>query len=113
MKKLTRDRVVPILAHLLRRHPDAGVGHRDRDPVAAIVLSLQRIDSDGAVVGELVGVALFEFLAASGSMVLTTSAISGATANDERASSIRPASILDRSRMSLIKASRWRPAPST
>jgi hypothetical protein len=27
------------LAHLLRRHADAGVGHRDRDPVAAVLLS--------------------------------------------------------------------------
>jgi hypothetical protein len=53
------------------------------------------------------------FLAASGSMVLTTSAISGASANDERASSIRPASILERSRISLMRASRCRAAPST
>jgi hypothetical protein len=53
------------------------------------------------------------FFAASGSMVLTTSSISGARAKVSRLSSIRPASIFDRSRMSLIKASRWRPAPST
>src|SRR5262245_4712484 len=53
------------------------------------------------------------FLAASGSMVLTTSSISGARAKASRFSSIRPASILERSRMSLINASKWRPAPST
>ena len=28
------------LAHLLRRHADAGVGNRQRDPVAAVLLSL-------------------------------------------------------------------------
>ena len=46
-------------------------------------------------------------------MVLTTLAISGASAKDSSCSSIRPASIFDRSRMSLISASRCRPAPST
>src|SRR6202047_1299127 len=39
------------------------------------------------------------FLAASGSIVLTTSAISGASAKGSSCSSIRPASILERSRM--------------
>ena len=45
------------LAHLLRRHADAGVGDRKRDPVTAVLLSLMRIDADGAAFGELVGVA--------------------------------------------------------
>src|SRR3984893_9280335 len=45
------------LAHLLRRHADAGVGHRDRDPVAAVLLSLVSGDGDSAFLGELVGVA--------------------------------------------------------
>ena len=45
------------LAHLLGRHADAGVGHRDRDPVAAVLGSLPRIDRDRALLGELVGVA--------------------------------------------------------
>ena len=30
------------LAHLLRRHADAGVGDRERDPVAAVLLSGER-----------------------------------------------------------------------
>ena len=45
------------LAHLLRRHADAGVGDRERDPVAAILLFLVSGDGDGALFGELVGVA--------------------------------------------------------
>jgi hypothetical protein len=36
------------LAHLLRRHADAGVGHRERDPVAAGLLPLPGIKRDGA-----------------------------------------------------------------
>ena len=59
------------------------------------------------------GPTLLEFLAANGSMVLTTSSITGASEKEARFSSMRPASILDRSRMSLINASRWRPALST
>src|SRR5436189_6312890 len=46
-------------------------------------------------------------------MVLTTSSITGASEKEARFSSIRPASILERSRMSLIRASKCRPAPST
>ena len=53
------------------------------------------------------------FFAVIGSTVLTTSSISGANGNDSRCSSIRPASIFDRSRMSLIRASRCRAARST
>ena len=45
------------LAHLLRRHPDAGVRHRERDPIAAVLLSLMSGDGDSAFLGELVGVA--------------------------------------------------------
>ena len=45
------------LAHLLRRHADAGVGHRERDPGAAVLLSLPSGDGDGVLLGELVGVA--------------------------------------------------------
>ena len=45
------------LAHLLGRHADAGVGDRERDPVAAVLLSLVSGDGDGALFGELVGVA--------------------------------------------------------
>jgi hypothetical protein len=46
-----------MVAHLLCRHTDAGVRYRQRDPVAAILLSLLYIDADGATVGELVAVA--------------------------------------------------------
>jgi hypothetical protein len=46
-----------MLAHLLRRHADAGVGNRDGDTVAAVLLPLPRVDRDGAVLRELVGVA--------------------------------------------------------
>jgi hypothetical protein len=35
------------LAHLLRRHADAGVGDRKRDPFAAVLLSLASGDGDG------------------------------------------------------------------
>src|SRR6516164_10864640 len=45
------------LTHLLRRHADAGVGERERDPVAAILLSFVTGDGDGAFLGKLVGVA--------------------------------------------------------
>ena len=43
--------------HLLVGHADAGVGHGNRDPVAAIALLRLRGDGDGAFLGELVGVA--------------------------------------------------------
>src|ERR1700730_12428828 len=45
------------LVHLLRRHPDAGVRHRQRDPIVAALLSLNGIDRDGAAFRELVGIA--------------------------------------------------------
>src|SRR6516162_9134151 len=45
------------LALLLRRHPDAGVGNRDRNPVAAVFLALPRVYANGAALGEFVGVA--------------------------------------------------------
>jgi hypothetical protein len=45
------------LVHLLRRHADAGIGNRDRYPIAAALLSLTRIETDGAAISELVGVA--------------------------------------------------------
>jgi hypothetical protein len=45
------------LVHLRHRHPDACVRHRQRDPVAAGLLFLARIDGDGAFLGELVGIA--------------------------------------------------------
>ena len=45
------------LAHLLRRHADAGVGNRERDPVAVVLLALVSGDSNGALLGELVGIA--------------------------------------------------------
>jgi hypothetical protein len=45
------------LAHLLRRHADAGVGDRHDDPIAAILLSLVSRDGDSAILGELVCVA--------------------------------------------------------
>ena len=44
------------LAHLLRRHADAGVGHRQRDPVAAVLLSLVSGDGDRSLLRELIGV---------------------------------------------------------
>ena len=43
--------------HLLLGHADAGVGHGNRDPVAAIGVLPARGDGDGAFLGELVGVA--------------------------------------------------------
>ena len=48
------------------------------------------------------------FFSAIGRTVVATSSTSAATANDSRCSSILPASILERSRMSLMSASRWR-----
>jgi len=36
------------LVYLLRRHADARIGDRDGNPVAAVFLSLPRIDRDGA-----------------------------------------------------------------
>jgi hypothetical protein len=36
------------LAHLLGRHADAGVRHSQRDPIAAVLLSLTRIDLGAA-----------------------------------------------------------------
>ena len=45
------------LAHLLRGHADAGIRHRERDPIAAVLLSLMSGDGDSAFFGELVGVA--------------------------------------------------------
>jgi hypothetical protein len=44
------------LAHLLRRHADARIGHRERDPVATAVMPLASGDGDSAFLGELVGV---------------------------------------------------------
>jgi hypothetical protein len=41
--------------HLFRRHADTGVGHRERDPVAPVLLSLTRLNADGAAVAKLVG----------------------------------------------------------
>src|SRR5208337_4648293 len=45
------------LAHLLRRHADASVCHRNRDPVAAVLLSSVSGDGNSAFLSELVGVA--------------------------------------------------------
>src|SRR5262249_3444801 len=39
-------------AHLLGRHTDAGVGDRERDPIAAVLLSLVSSDGDSALFGE-------------------------------------------------------------
>ena len=44
-------------AYLLRRHADTSVADRDGHPVAGTFLPLSCVDGDGAVVGELVGVA--------------------------------------------------------
>src|SRR4029077_9372810 len=107
------------LAYLLRRHPDAGIRHGQRDPLAAdcrgrtsivmvprsvnLLALLKRFNSACRsriwsacivpVAASQETATWFAFFAASGSMVLTTSSISGASANDERAGSIRPASI--------------------
>jgi hypothetical protein len=43
--------------HLLRRHADAGVGNRERNPIAVILLLMTGIDRNGATLGKLVGVA--------------------------------------------------------
>jgi predicted pyridoxine 5'-phosphate oxidase superfamily flavin-nucleotide-binding protein len=43
-------------AHLLRRHADTRIGHRERDPVATALLPLASVDGDSAFLGELVGV---------------------------------------------------------
>jgi hypothetical protein len=44
------------LAHLLRRHADAGVGYRECDPVAAVLLCLVSGDGDRSLLRELIGV---------------------------------------------------------
>jgi hypothetical protein len=44
------------LAHLLGRHADAGIRYRERDPVAAALPSLMSGNSDGAFLGQLIGV---------------------------------------------------------
>src|SRR6516225_9054284 len=44
-------------AHLLRCHADAGISHCERDPVAALLLSLVSSDGDSAFLRELVRVA--------------------------------------------------------
>ena len=44
-------------AYLLRRHSNAGIGNRDGNPVAAVLLSLPCVNADGAALCELVGVA--------------------------------------------------------
>ena len=61
----------------------------------------------GGTVGDIEGLPFFE---ASGAMVFPTSSTSGASGKDSRCRSIFPASILDRSRMSLMIASRCSPA---
>ena len=45
------------LAHLFRCHSDAGISNRNRNPIAAVLLSLTRIDADGAALSEFVGIA--------------------------------------------------------
>src|SRR6516165_3961575 len=42
------------LAHLLRRHADAGIGNLDDDAIAAILLPMPRFDGDAAALGKLV-----------------------------------------------------------
>ena len=44
------------LTHLLRCHADAGVRYRQRNPVAAVLLSLPSTDGDSTHFRELVGV---------------------------------------------------------
>ena len=39
-------------AHLLRRHPDASIRNSQRNPIAAVLLSLAPIDVDGATLGK-------------------------------------------------------------
>ena len=49
-----------ILISLLLQHgatPSESIGNRDRYPIAAALLSLTRIETDGAAISELVGVA--------------------------------------------------------
>ena len=41
------------LAHLLRRHADAGIRNGDGNPIAAVFLHMPRIDRDGATLREL------------------------------------------------------------
>ena len=45
------------LTHLLRRHPYAGVGDGNSNPVAAILLHLARVNRDGTALRKFVGVA--------------------------------------------------------
>jgi DNA-binding transcriptional LysR family regulator len=45
------------LTHLLHRHSDAGIGNRENDPVAAVLLLLVSGNREGALFGELVAVA--------------------------------------------------------
>src|SRR5262249_32637434 len=45
------------LAHLLRRHANAGIGDSDRNPIAAVFLSMPRVNGNGAALRKFVGVA--------------------------------------------------------
>jgi len=57
VRRRSLGKLLEQLAHLLGRHADAGVGNRERDPAAAVLLSLVSGDGDSAFLGELVGVA--------------------------------------------------------
>jgi hypothetical protein len=46
------------LAHLLLRHSHAGIRNGQRNPIATALLSLTRINADGATLGKFVGIAL-------------------------------------------------------
>src|SRR5262249_61539880 len=45
------------LSHLVRRHADPGIGHRNRDPVTTVKPLGPRSNGDRAIRGEVVGIA--------------------------------------------------------
>ena len=71
-------------AHLLRVHPDAGIGDRNRDPVALFAAQRACCDGNGAILGELVGVAgeVEQRLAKAGLVGMDGAEIGGAIDDD-------------------------------
>src|ERR1700730_17316395 len=49
-------KILEQLTHLFRRHADAGILYRERNPIAAVLLSMMSIDRNGATLGKLVSV---------------------------------------------------------
>jgi len=56
-RRISLGELLKQLAHLLRRHADAGIGDSDGDPIAAVFPRLARVNGNGAALRKLVGVA--------------------------------------------------------